>query len=42
VGGGFEPGVLNAHHGPFLNAAGAIERVRGIWEEPATGTSGTF
>jgi hypothetical protein len=24
VDGGFEPGVLNVHHGPFLNVAGAI------------------
>ena len=29
VDGGFEPGVLNVHHGPFLNAAGAIGEVRG-------------
>jgi hypothetical protein len=30
VDGGFEPGVLNAHHGPFLNLAGAIGEVRGF------------
>ncbi|QIN83824.1 hypothetical protein GBA63_15150 [Rubrobacter tropicus] len=35
VDGGFEPGVLNAHHGPFLNAAGVIGRVRGPGDEPA-------
>ena len=28
VDGGFEPGVLNVHHGPFLNAAGMIGEVR--------------
>ena len=28
VRGGFEPGVLNVHHGPFLNAAGVIGEVR--------------
>jgi len=28
LGGGFEPGVLNVHHGPFLNAAGVIGEVR--------------
>lgn len=28
VGGGFEPGVLNIHHGPLLNFAGAIGEVR--------------
>jgi hypothetical protein len=28
VDGGFEPGVLNVHHGPFLNAAGVIGEVR--------------
>ena len=31
VDGGFEPGVLNVHHGPFLNVAGvigAVERPR--------------
>ncbi len=28
VDGGFEPGVLNVHHGPFLNAAGIIGEVR--------------
>ena len=35
VDGGFEPGVLNVHHGPFLNAAGAIGEVRGSGERPA-------
>lgn len=35
VDGGFEPGVLNVHHGPFLNAAGAIGEVRGPGERPA-------
>lgn len=30
VNGGFEPGVLNTHHGPFLNLAGAIGEVRGF------------
>jgi hypothetical protein len=35
VNGGFEPGVLNVHHGPFLNAAGAIGEVRGPGDEPA-------
>lgn len=29
VDGGFEPGVLNVHHGPLLNFAGAIGEVRG-------------
>lgn len=29
VSGGFEPGVLNVHHGPLLNVAGAIGEVRG-------------
>ncbi len=29
VDGGFEPGVLNVHYGPFLNAAGVIGEVRG-------------
>ena len=28
VDGGFESGVLNVHHGPFLNAAGVIGEVR--------------
>ena len=28
VDGGFEPGVLNVHHGPFLNVAGVIGEVR--------------
>ena len=35
VDGGFEPGVLNVHHGPFLNVAGAIGEVRGPGPEPA-------
>ena len=35
VDGGFEPGVLNVHHGPFLNAAGAIGEVRGPGDESA-------
>ncbi|MEQ8769212.1 MAG: hypothetical protein RIB60_01745 [Phycisphaerales bacterium] len=26
-GGGFEPGVLNIHHGPFLHCAGVISEV---------------
>jgi hypothetical protein len=30
VDGGFELGVLNVHHGPFLNLAGAIGEVRGF------------
>lgn len=34
--GGFEPGVLNVHHGPFLNAAGVIGEVG----DPAPGVSG--
>ena len=42
VGGGFEPGVLNAHHGPLLNAEGAVGRVHGIWEEPAYRHLGYF
>src|SRR5918998_6338175 len=29
VDGGFEPGILNVHHGPLLNVAGAIGEVRG-------------
>lgn len=29
VDGGFEPGVSNVHHGPFMNFAGAIGEVRG-------------
>lgn len=29
VDGSFEPGVLNVHHGPFLNAAGVIGEVCG-------------
>lgn len=28
VDGGFEPGVLNVHHGPLMNFAGAIGEVR--------------
>lgn len=28
VNGGFEPGVLNVHHGPFINFAGVIGEVR--------------
>jgi hypothetical protein len=28
VDGGFEPGVLNVHHGPLLNVAGVIGEVR--------------
>lgn len=28
VDGGFEPGVLNVHHGPFINFAGVIGEVR--------------
>ena len=28
VDGGFKPGVLNVHHGPFLNVAGVIGEVR--------------
>ena len=35
VDGGFEPGVFNVHHGPFLNAAGAIGEVRGPGERLA-------
>ena len=34
VDGGFEPGVLNVHHGPLINFAGAIGEVR----SPAEGT----
>lgn len=30
VGGGFEPGVLNAHQGPFLNLPGVVGEVRGF------------
>jgi hypothetical protein len=30
IDGGFEPGVLNAHHGPFLNLAGVIGEVLGF------------
>ena len=33
VDGGFEPGVLNVHHGPLINFAGAIGEVR----EPGEG-----
>ena len=36
VDGGFEPGVLNVHHGPFLNAAGVI----GTVQEPRPGAAG--
>lgn len=36
VDGGFEPGVLNVHHGPLLNAAGVI----GAVEEPGGRASG--
>ncbi len=36
VDGGFEPGVLNVHHGPLLNFAGAIGEVR----EPEHGAAG--
>ena len=36
VDGGFEPGVLNVHHGPLLNFAGAIGEVR----EPEAGAAG--
>lgn len=36
VDGGFEPGVLNVHHGPLLNFAGAIGEVR----EPSDGAEG--
>lgn len=35
VDGGFEPGVLNVHHGPFLNLAGAIGEVRGVERDDA-------
>ena len=35
VDGGFKPGVLNVHHGPLLNVAGAIGEVRGLGERPA-------
>lgn len=35
VDGGFEPGVLNVHHGPLLNFAGAIGEVRAPDEEVA-------
>jgi hypothetical protein len=35
VGGGFEPGVLNVHHGPLMNFAGAIGEVR----DPETGAA---
>jgi len=42
VDGGFEPGVLNVHHGPFLNAAGAIgARCAAPGRNPPTGTSST-
>lgn len=36
VDGGFEPGILNVHHGPFLNVAGAIGEVR----QPQPGVPG--
>lgn len=36
VDGGFQPGVLNVHHGPLLNFAGAIGEVRA----PEGGTAG--
>lgn len=36
VDGGFEPGVLNVHHGPLLNFAGAIGEVR----EPGESSAG--
>ncbi|CAN5571650.1 hypothetical protein BH24ACT22_BH24ACT22_16340 [soil metagenome] len=36
VDGGFEPGVLNVHHGPLLNFAGAIGEVR----DPDAGAAG--
>jgi hypothetical protein len=39
VDGGFEPGVLNVHHGPFLNVAGAIGEVRGPNEAGADGSA---
>ena len=32
VDGGFEPGVLNVHHGPLINFAGAIGEVRELGE----------
>lgn len=35
VNGGFEPGILNVHHGPFINFAGVIGEVRGPGEEAA-------
>lgn len=36
VNGGFEPGVLNVHHGPFMSFAGAIGEVKGPGEgQPA-------
>ena len=45
VEGGFEPGVLNAHHGPLLNVAGVIgERLetRGrIFRPTATSSTST-
>ncbi len=36
VDGGLEPGVLNVHHGPFLNVAGVIGEVR----DPRPGVGG--
>jgi hypothetical protein len=38
VDGGFEPGVLNVHHGPGLNAAGVIGEVRE--PQPGEGVAG--
>jgi len=37
VGGGFEPGVLNVHHGPFINFAGVMGEVR----DPGDSSAGT-
>lgn len=39
VDGGFEPGVLNIHHGPFMNFAGAIGEVRGPEEGAGDGVA---
>ena len=39
VDGGFEPGVLNVHHGPFLNVAGAIGEVSGPDEAGVDGVA---
>ena len=33
VDGGFDPGVLNVHHGPFMSFAGAIGEVNGPEDE---------